>query len=553
MSEGTFDIERRKFTKLAGTVGAAGAVGIAGCAGSSGSSNTYRFGLGSEMDILDPHVDTSARGEVVFGAFSEPLFHFTPESEVVPHLLSDYEVLDGGQRYVFTVEDGITFHDGEELTGEVVAWNLERLFSSSNPARGNLGPEATVEETGEMEVEVQYEEPYPILPSYLTYNTSSMTILSKAAYESASDDAWGVSEIVGTGPFEFDEWNRAENIRFTRYDDYDWGPEFSSNQGPSNFEELVIRIIPEGTTLVSEVTNGDVHASNYIPPARLGQVEDADATAVNRTKGRSVISIPFNQEREMMQEMPIRQAISHALNRENILSTAIGGEGFLAYDLVPENVPGAMSDEQAQEMALHNDPDRARQILEEAGWTNSGEGEVRTRDGEELSVLFRAVDIGHYRETAVVAGPMLENVGFDVTIEVNEIGTYWDELEQGNYDIKVAEHWAVANAIDILRNALHTDQLTTPDGGVNYANVQSGELDQMLDAARTSADEEQRQQLIRDIQERLHENRWYHPLYGFTRALGYENELTGTEEFFGHEQWGNQYYYDKLVFDLGES
>jgi len=148
---------------------------------------------------------------------------------------------------------------------------------------------------------------------------------------------------------------------------------------------------------------------------------------------------------------------------------------------------------------------------------------------------------------------MLENVGFDVTIEVNEIGTYWDELEQGNYDIKVAEHWAVANAIDILRNALHTDQLTTPDGGVNYANVQSGELDQMLDAARTSADEEQRQQLIRDIQERLHANRWYHPLYGFTRALGYENELTGTEEFFGHEQWGNQYYYDKLVFDLGES
>lgn len=134
----------------------------------------------------------------------------------------------------------MTFHDGQELDAEVLAWNLERLFSDQNPARSSLGPEVEVQESGDMTVEIQYEESYPILPAYLTYNTN--TILSKAAFEEASDDDWGVSEVVGSGPFVFEEWRRGEEIRFSRFDDYDWGPEFASSQGPSNFDELVIRI-----------------------------------------------------------------------------------------------------------------------------------------------------------------------------------------------------------------------------------------------------------------------------------------------------------------------
>lgn len=553
MSKNSTDINRREFAKLASAVGLGASVGLAGCVGGDDEDGaTYYFGLGSEMDTLDPQIDTSARGEVVFGSFSEPLFHFDPDGEIVPHLLADYEMLDGGERYVFEARDGVTFHNGEEFDGEVLAWNLERLFSSENPARATLGPEAEIEETGDMEVEIQFEDSYPILPAYLTYNTNTNTILSKSAFEEAGDDEWGVSEMVGSGPFVFEEWRRGEEIRLSRYDDYDWGPEFASNQGPSNFEELVIRIIPEETTLVSEVTDGNVNASNYVPPARLETIENHDDTSVNRIEGLSVISLPFNQTRELMQDINIRRAIAHAVDREAVISTAIGGEGFPAYDHVVETIPGAWSREEARERGITYDPDQAREYLEEAGWTNDEEGEVRTRDGEELNIMYRAVDIGHYEETAIVVAPMLEDVGFDVDIEINEIGTYWDMMEEGEYDIKTAEHWAVANQSDVLVDALHSDELTTPYGSVNYTNLQDDEVDELLDQARFHPDEDERLAAVREVQERYHDNVWYQPLYGFTRALCYENRLTGTDEFFDHDLWGDQYYLDKLVFDFEE-
>lgn len=550
MGTSNTNLDRRQFTKLASAVGLGASVGLAGCVDDDDDGTTYYFGLGSEMDTLDPQIDTSARGEVVFGAFSEPLFHFDPNGDVVPHLLSDYEVLDGGERYVFEVRDGVTFHNGETWDADVLAWNLERLYSTQNPARNVLGPEAEIEATGDMEVEIHYEDPYPILPSYLTYNTNTNTMVSRSAFEESGDDEWGVSVMVGSGPFVFEEWRRGEEIRFTRNDDYDWGPEFASNQGPSNFEELVIRIIPEETTLVSEVTTGNVHASNYVPPARLETIEGHDDTTVNRIPGLSVLSLPFNQTRELMQDINVRKAIAHAVDREAVINTAIGGEGFPAYDHVVETVPGAWSREEARERGITYDPDRARELLEESGWTNDQEGEVRTRDGEELNVLYRAVDIGHYEETAIVVGPMLEAVGFDVDIEINEIGTYWDMMEEGEYDIKSAEHWAVANPSDLLADALHSDELTTPGGSVNYTNLENDEVDALLDQARFDPDPDERMAAVREIQDMYHENVWYHPLYGFTRALSYETGLSGTDEFFEHELWGDQYYLDKLVFDI---
>lgn len=303
---------------------------------------------------------------------------------------------------------------------------------------------------------------------------------------------------------------------------------------------------------MNEVTDGNVNASNYVPPARLETIEDHGDTSVNRIPGLSPISIPFNQKRELLQDINIRKAIAHAIDREAVISTAIGGEGFPAFDHVVETVPGAWSREEARERAIAYDPDRARELLEEAGWTNDSEGEVRTRDDEELSVLYRAVDIGHYEETAIVVGPMLEDIGFEVEIEVNEVGTYWDMMEEGEYDIKTAEHWAVANPSDILVNALHSGELTTPDGSVNYSNVENSDVDDLLDTARFHPDEDERLAAIREVQEMYHENVWYQPLYGFTRALCYEDRLTGTEEFFEHGQWGDQYYLDKLVFDFEE-
>ncbi|MEF8781414.1 MAG: ABC transporter substrate-binding protein, partial [Haloferacaceae archaeon] len=272
----------------------------------------------------------------------------------------------------------------------------------------------------------------------------------------------------------------------------------------------------------------------------------------NRIPGLSVVSIPFNQKRELMQDINIRKAIAHAIDRDAVISTAIGGEGIPAYDHVIETIPNSWSREEAKERAITHDVERARELLEESGWTNDEEGEVRTRDGEELSILYRAVDIGHYEETAVVVQPMLQNVGFEVEVEINEIGTYWDMMEEGNYDIKTAEHWAVANPQDVLVLSLSSDELTTPDGSVNYANVQNERVDELLDQAQYHPDPDERLAAVREVQEMYHENVWYHPLYGFTRSLCYEDRLTGTEEFFEHNLWGDQYYLDKLVFDLQE-
>ena len=546
--------ERRQVLRILGAGGLS--VGLAGCAsdsaptestesddttdesedGTTSSGGSLNFAIPSQMSTMDVHKTNRVPEQVGLNAIHEPLFRMSPEKEPIPHLVSDYELNQEGEQFVFQIKDGITFHDGTALTGEVVAFNLQR-FNDVGVNATELGGPTNIEATGEMEVTVEYDSPYPRLPVYLTGWYTGMA--SQQAIEEAGD-SYGVDTVVGTGPFKFESWQKSERAELTRYEDYSWGPDWAEVQGPARIQDVTIRRIPEATTRVQELISGDVDATAIPPTSDAEQINDSDTATFHETNFPYPAYFTMNMEREPTSDIRVRRAINHAITRDPILQASQNGHGAPIWGLAPPVSVNGLSDEVAKENGYTYDPGRARELLDEAGWTNGSEGEVRTKNGNDLSITFLAFDLPTWSPQAEVGAQMLGDVGINVEIQISEGGAFYDTLENQEYHMVTAGTGAQF-AADFLFSAFHGDNLAT-GGGFNSSMVDNDELNSLIDQARNDPDPETRAQAARDAGLLEREVAASVPVQVVNRTYARKNSTTGLDAFLDHPWWPTQYH-----------
>ncbi len=562
MSGRTYRLNRRDALRLAG---ASGALALAGCIGGeddpedgddasddgeapdddNGEVDDEVFVEGIEQpSTLDLHEATRVPESMVLNSMHEPLFVIDPDLEPVPHLAEEYEENDDATEFVITLREGVTFHDGADLDAEAVVASFERLLDIS-PQVWRAGPIESVEATEEMEVTFSYEEPYPLFPFYMAH--SYMGIVSVDAAEEAGDD-YGQEVVVGTGPLQFESWDRDEEIVLTRFDEYDWGPEFASNQGPANLEEFHFRVIPEASTLFNELTVGNVHGTNYLSTS---DVEDADAhenTQVTRVEDPHPSFLAMNVQESPTDELEVRQAINHAVNKDAVIDAGLNGEGYPIWNVSPPSAEGALDEETARDLGYEYDPERARELLDEAGWTNDGEGETRERDGEALELEFFAFTIDRYNSMGEVIQAMLSEVGIDAQLEVLEAGTLYDRAEGSEHNMLTMSYSGGYLGLVTLEGILLSEN-TAVDGGSNYSLWENEEFDDFIRTAKHDPDEETRDQALIEAQELALAEAPVVPLAGYTKFYGHKNEVDlGT--WFDHPWWPDQHYLHRLDVDI---
>jgi len=385
------------------------------------AGGTLIVGRGGDSVLLDASAATDGESWRVAGEVTEPLVRLEGTSSKVTAWLAESWESSDGLTWIFHLRQGVKFHDGTDLTADVVKWNFDRWMNPDNEWRFGRTYEYWDTEFGE---NLKVEEVKVIDPSTisLTLATPSAVILAKltlASFGIASPkaiqeqgDKYGTAagSVVGTGPFMFKEWVPNDKISLVKNPEW-WG------DGPK-LDALIFRSIPDNSARLAEFLAGTIHqadlAQTDIPAAR------ADANIKEyTTPSLGVGYIAFQQCIAPFENVKVRQAVAMAINREALVANFYAEGDTVADGFQPPAIPGSKPT-----LKIKYDPDAAKALLTEAGFP----------DGFSTEFWYVPVIRGYSPDGKAIAEAIsvdLAKVGITVELKTEDWGAYLDHRNQG--------------------------------------------------------------------------------------------------------------------------
>jgi peptide/nickel transport system substrate-binding protein len=484
-----YSTTRRRAFAGAGLILVAG-LGLAACAGGGTQSTSNAGGeqelvIGSQMASF-PSLDTGAIttagyegqrliGNLVYeGLTKRDVSDPNAPAGVAPALASAWEVSPDGLQYTFTLQEGVTFHDGSDWNADALIFNINRYMDENDP---NYDPVLityytvlnfvdTVEKVDDMTVTFTLKEPFAFFLADL-YNVyfASPTSLEE------DGPAGQATNPVGTGPFVFDSLAQNQSISFTRNDDY-WG-------GAAELDRLTVELIPDPSARTAALRSGRVDWIEAALPDDLASLESAGFVATGN---------PFDWEwswqlmtgEEPFDDIRVRQAMNFAIDREAIAEDLLHGTAAPAYQMFAE-----ASLYYTEEDNLYSyDPDRARELLAEAGYA----------DGLDVTVGYITAGSGAMQARAMneALQAQLAEVGIDVSLEPVDFSGMYAQLGEGNTG------WQAANQAFSLEQPSSWNGFWFGCDG-NFFGYCTEEAQALYDEALVTVDDAERAALLTEV------------------------------------------------------
>ncbi|MEQ3629985.1 MULTISPECIES: ABC transporter substrate-binding protein [Sulfitobacter] len=313
------------------------------------------------MQLEPPHLDpTSAAAgaidSVLYTNVFEGLTRFMGDGSVVPGLAESWEISEDGLTYTFKLREGVTFHDGTTMDAEDVKFTLDRINAedSANAQKTLYAAISEVNVIDPQTVEVKLSEPNGNMLFNLAWGDA--VIVAPETVEAIKQTP------IGTGAFKFENWNQGDKITLTRNDDY-WG------EAPA-LASATFKFISDPTAAFASVMAEDVDVFTGFPaPENIPQFE-ADPrfqVLIGSTEGETILSI--NNKREPFDNVKVREAVAHAIDRQAIIDGAMFGYGTpIGTHFAPHN-PDYVD---LTEMSSY-DPEKSKALLAEAGFPDGFE------------------------------------------------------------------------------------------------------------------------------------------------------------------------------------
>ena len=374
--------------------------------------NSIKIGMVLEPPNLDPTAGAAAAiDEVVYANVFEGLTRFGPDGSVQPALARSWEISDDGLTYRFTLAPNVQFHDGSDMNADDVVFSLDRAR-----AEGTTNAQAALFAGI---ASVVAESPDTVV---VTLNAPDGAFLFKMAWgdavivapESAETNA---TNPIGTGPFRFVDWVQGDRVELARNAAY-WGT-------PIALDSATFRFITDPNAAYAALMAGDVDAfPNFPAPETLGQFE-ADPrfnVIVGSTEGETILAM--NNKQSPLDDIRLREAISHAINRQDIIDGAMFGYGTpIGTHFAPHN-PDYI-DLTAQS---NYDPERARALLQEAGL-----------DGVTLRLMLPPP--AYARRGGEIIAAQLREIGIETEITNLEWAQWLEQVFRGrDFDLTIVSH-----------------------------------------------------------------------------------------------------------------
>jgi len=456
--------------------------------------DTVVIAIPNEPQTLDVHRQTTRMTRKLQYLMNDPLIHQHPETlEYIPGLAHDWEVSDDELTWTFYLRDDVYFHNGDNLTAEDYAYTFNRILdpeTQATYAADDVGTLESVEVVDEYTFNLHFEEPYAPLLHYLAHG--QLQPLNQNVVE-AQGEEYGTNPVdSGVGPFKFERWDTGERIVFVRNEDYNWGQEFYENQGPPEIERIEVRIVPEVEVSTMGLFTREIDGADFIADKdvqTLIQDPEIEMHQIN-LPGIGLYSA-FNIEKPPFDDVEVRKAANHAINKDTIINVVKYGNADKAHGPIPPFFVG-FNEELVD--YYEYDPEKANRILDEAGW-EMGEDGIREKDGVRLEGEFLVRHRDDYIMTAQLIQQMFGDVGIDLDIQILEWGTLTDSIFEGGHNYTLMGHGHGES--DVMYTLFHSDSF----GGFNLARISDPYLDELIERQRVATDLEEREEILKEIQE----------------------------------------------------
>ncbi len=464
----------------------------------------------SDAVALDPHTTNDVPSSIVAEHIYESLVRFDSDSELQPLLASSWTNVDD-TTVEFSLREGVTFHDGTDLTAEVVKANFDRLLDpdTASPREFLFSMIEDVVVVDDYTIQFVTETPFAPLVAHLAHSgggIASMQALERDAEAVAngrSPGAYLSENPSGTGIFKLERWSPGTEILLVRNEDY-WGDN-------ALLDSVTYKVVPESQTRIAELETGNAHIIDPVQSSDMGRIDRMPNASLLRQSSTSLAYIGFNAQKEPFDDVRVRQAVSMAVNKDEIVAGVYDNTGLAAVGPI---APGVFGYEDSVS-SIPYDMDQARALLAEAGYEDGFSTTIWTNDNPDR------IQIAEYTQSK------LRDLNIDVSVEVLEWGAYLENTANGEHDMFILGWSTPTLDADYAMYALfHSSQQGSAGNRSFFAN---DELDELLDAGRTETDEDVRAEIYRDAQELLVELAPMMYLWHQEYLIGVDDSVRGLE------------------------
>jgi peptide/nickel transport system substrate-binding protein len=441
-----------------------------------GGSLTY--GSLVEPPALDPfHQGADARIRVTTLLY-QGLF-YEGDDGPIPLLATGYEVSQDGLRYTFPLREGVTFHAGGPMTAADVKYSYDYIRDPDNgsPGAGDFNMVREINVIDDHTVEFVLSSPNASLP--MTLGNKYGAVVPAGLFDDDGARAAMNETSFGTGPFTVREYQPNSYLELERFDGY-W------QQGLPYLDEITYLYLPNNAALLVALQNNRIDVAQLGRPQDAEQLEGNDNVVVQRWPSLEQKSLDLDSEYGPLQDVRVRQAISLAIDKDEILQAAIGGYGTVIHTVV-----AGMQDAwgvPVEELEYQGpDRERARELLEEAGVA-----------GEVDIVLTTIAGYDWMDPAAVTLREQLADVGINMDIQRVDLGVWIDNFRSYNMGFTFND-WATQPDPNLL---FFRHFHKRPDGA-DFRNWNNDVASDLLARGQQTADSQERQEIYREFQKEL--------------------------------------------------
>lgn len=518
-------LSRRAFVKGAGL--AAGAVtlgGLVACGGTGETSadSTEKVLLFAQANAklgLDMQKSTnSASASISDSVFEAPLV-WTEDLELKPCLLTEIPKAEAdGVTYHCTLKDGVKFHDGSTLTADDVKFTFERMFTPATGAKSTYMYDmikgakemlaGTATELAGLTVEddthFTFTLEYPMATFVKNLGISYAQIYPRKACTDAGDKWGSGTDCVGTGPYKVSENDDTNKVVLERFADY--------HDGTPNLDRVEISYIDDVNTKMMNFKNGDVDYCDLDASLLAQYKDDADVKDLITSYvplGTQIVNLNLNSEG--LKDVRVRQALSLAINRQEMIDTILNGAGVAPSGFLNPSVPGYDKDAEAFEYNV----DKAKALMAEAG-------------NPSINLTCNVRSTGNYQKCMVAVQNYWKAIGVNLTVNTVDAGVWSSDWAAGNLEVTCLAWFPLYADAD---NQMYT-YFYSANAAKKSSFYNNPEFDQLVTKARASQDETERADLYKQADNILSRQDYatlplFYPKYQFVARPWVTNAKVG--------------------------
>ncbi|ERM15783.1 nickel ABC transporter substrate-binding protein [Brevibacillus laterosporus] len=454
----------------------------------------------------------------------ESLVYYGEGGELKPWLAQSWDVSKDGKEYVFHLRKDVTFSDGSPFNATIVKKNFDTVLANAPQHEWMelINQIKSTEVVDDFTFKLILNKPYYPTLQELTY-IRPLRFVGEAAFpDSQNTFKDGLKSPIGTGPWVLSEYKKNETAVFTRNEKY-WGEK-------PKVDKVIVKVIPDGESRVLAFEKKDIDlifGNGVISQDSFRFLKESGKYETKLSEPTATRALLFNTNREALKERNLRLAIQHAFDKQAVIDHIFYGTERKADTLFAPTIPYTKIDVKPYE----HDEEKAKQLLDEAGWKLVNGKPFREKAGKPLQLELMFISSDNIQKAiAEYTQGEFRKLGIDMKLTSKEEEDFWATANEGSFDLLFTASWGVP-----FDPHSYLSAITTPsEGGSPDYKALSGlpgkkELDKKIKEVLVSTDEAHRKMLYTDILTTLHEQAAYLPISYQSNIAVYHKNLSGVD------------------------